>query len=941
MHKTRFSPRHLRCFAKSLCLAFGLISAPFHAIAANDVKAGQYYEDALTRYEKNDIRGAILQLKNALQIDKSILPAQVLLGKALLANGEVAAAEVAFNEAIRLGVNRAEVIVPLAQAMVAQGKQSKMLEQLKVDGLPSKTRFDLLIVRATAYADIGNDKEALKALEEARRTEPLDARGWTTEIPLRVRARQYREVALALEKAQALSPQSPEVIYQGGTILHIQGDLAGALAAYDKTLDLTPKNQEARISRAGLRLDLGRLDEARQDAEIVREQSPGEPRGAYLLAIIAEQQKDPGATKKWLTAVTSLIDPVPLDFIRYQPQLLMMNGLAHHGLGEPAKAKAYLENFQRVQPGTPLVKLLAQIKLSENNPKGAASLLEEYLKAQPKDAQAKSLLASAYIGQGLHQKAAQLMQEALQQQESPMLRTTLGISLLNAGDGKAGISELEAAFRKDPRQTQAGVTLATIYLKRGEHAKATAIAQALANQEPKNTSFLNLLGLSRAAARNMKEAREAFEKALAIDPDLAPTQLNLAQLEIKSREFESAEKRLLTLLKKNEKNPDILLVLSQLALASGREKDARQWLEKAADHEANRQTRAGLRLVTLHMQAGRIPEAVVVAKSLTLKTPEDITVLLTYAKVQLAAGDNQSARSALSDAARYAGYNPRSQTEIAALQLAAGDLAGAQYSTEKALSSQPDNFTALALATEIELRQGELDKAERRAKGIIEKFPKRGAGHMLLADVLRARKQNAAALESDRTALRIEPGTMPLIRVFNAQWQQNESTQAQKLAEDWLRKHPDDLVVHRALANGYARLGQLALARKAYEGLLKKNPDDTDALNNLANILLLQKDPSALAMAEKSYQADPSNPNAIDTLGWALFSQGQNDRALTLLRDARLRAPNNPEIRYHLAQVLAKTGRVAEAREEINGALRISTQFDQAEDAKRLLKQLQ
>ncbi len=70
----------------------------------------QVLRRCLIRYEKKDLDGAIIQLKNALQIDDSMLPVQMLLGKALLQNGEVAAAEVALLEALRLGVNRAEIV---------------------------------------------------------------------------------------------------------------------------------------------------------------------------------------------------------------------------------------------------------------------------------------------------------------------------------------------------------------------------------------------------------------------------------------------------------------------------------------------------------------------------------------------------------------------------------------------------------------------------------------------------------------------------------------------------------------------------------------------------------------------------------------------------------------------------------------------------------------
>lgn len=116
---------------------------------AADAKASKYYEDALTRFEKQDATGAIIQLKNALQIDKNMLPVQMLLGKALLQNGDVVAAEVAFNEALRLGVNRAEVVVPLAQAYMAQGKQSQVLSQslFAVAGLPPDVQLQVCCSR--------------------------------------------------------------------------------------------------------------------------------------------------------------------------------------------------------------------------------------------------------------------------------------------------------------------------------------------------------------------------------------------------------------------------------------------------------------------------------------------------------------------------------------------------------------------------------------------------------------------------------------------------------------------------------------------------------------------------------------------------------------------------------------------------------------------------
>lgn len=61
---------------------------------------------------------------------------------------------------------------------------------------------------------------------------------------------------------------------------------------------------------------------------------------------------------------------------------------------------------------------------------------------------------------------------------------------------------------------------------------------------------------------------------------------------------------------------------------------------------------------------------------------------------------------------------------------------------------------------------------------------------------------------------------------------------------------------------------------------------------------------------------------------------------MPLLRDARLRAPQNPDIRYHLAAVLAGKGRKAEARSELEAALQGNHGFESEAQARQLLEAL-
>lgn len=936
-------PRRLRQHAASyLLLALVATLSPLPTSAQGNSKASQYYEDALTRYEKKDLKGAIIQLKNALQIDPTMLPVQLLLGKALMQNGEVIAAEVAFNEALKLGVNRAEVVVQLGEAMVAQGKHRDVLAQstFATAGLPAGVQQQMHLLRAAIHTDLGDSSAAMKAIEEARAIDRRNVNTWLAEVPVRIRARQLKEAATAAEAALALQPDSAEAWYQKGTVAHVRGGLRDAVAAYDRALQLDPAHVESRIARTGVALDQGRFDDARKDAAELLKHAPREPRGAYMRALLAERDGDAGAARTALKEVTDLLDPVPLNFIRFRPQLLMLNGVAHFSLNEGEKAKQYLEAFQIVYAGSPVSKLLAQIYLGDGNTAQAITVLETYLRTQPRDGQALTLLARAHMAGGRNAKASALMQEALKTRDDPAFRTALGLSLVGSGQTAGGIAELESVYKKNPRELQAAVALVQIYLQNNLGKKAVPVAEQLVKAQANNAVFHNLLGMAYGQAGNLAASRKALERSVALDASLRAAKLNLARLDIATKAHDAAVERLNALLQADPKYSEAMYEMAVVANQKGQPAEAQRWLEKAREAGARDEVRWDLALVDFHLRRGQAGPALDAAKSASSKKPDNVRVQMAYARAATAGGDTVAAKTALNSATRFADYDAPTQVEIATLQMAANNAAGASYSLEKALSSQPDFLPAQALMTDVELRQGEVAKAEKRARDIVAQHPKLAIGHSLLGDVAMARNQLPAAIDGYRRAHELQPGTDSLLRLFRAQALQDPQP-AVRLAEQWLKKYPRDLPVHKALADGHARAGSFQTAKAAYEAALGIQPGDPELLNNLANVQLQLKDPGAVKTAERALAQAPGNALVTDTLGWALFQNGQTERALQLLRDARLRRPDNPDIRYHLAVVLAKTGRTVEAREELTSALKLGpANFESANQARALLGSL-
>jgi cellulose synthase operon protein C len=511
--------------------------------------------------------------------------------------------------------------------------------------------------------------------------------------------------------------------------------------------------------------------------------------------------------------------------------------------------------------------------------------------------------------------------------------------MIRSGQGLKAIPELEAALKQNPGQTQAAMALVVLYLRTGQTAKAIALAEKITKQLPANAEFLNLLGLVKRQAGKPAEAKAAFEQAVKLDDKLASPRLNLARMEIADRAYDTATARLTAILKVDEKNIEAMAEMAKLSELRNQFPEAQRWLEKAVDSSNIKEARWPLALAEFHLRHGRPSPALEAAKVASSRAPEDLTVLMTLARMQLANKDTASAKSTLTTATRVADYNAPMQVQIALLELAANHPAGAAYSLEKALSGQPDFLPAQALMAETELRMENPTKAEKRARDILEKHPKLAIGHSLLGDIALKRGQVSEAIEDYRRAYQVEPSTDTLLRLYRNLTDLDENASLQ-LLEQWLTRHPKDVAVKRALAEGQARTGKLTAARKTYEAVLQATPNDAWALNNLANILFKLKDPGAIQVARQAVAKAPSSPQTIDTLGWLLYYQNNIDEALQYLRDARLRSPENAQVRYHLAKVLAETGRKAEAREELEAALKSGGHFEGVEDAKVLMKSL-
>ena len=141
---------------------------------------------------------------------------------------------------------------------------------------------------------------------------------------------------------------------------------------------------------------------------------------------------------------------------------------------------------------------------------------------------------------------------------------------------------------------------------------------------------------------------------------------------------------------------------------------------------------------------------------------------------------------------------------------------------------------------------------------------------------------------------------------------------------------PDDERIVRnsqfSLSNIYVQQGDMERGEEILEDVLKEDPDNTQANNDLGYLWADQNKnlKQAKGMIEKALEAEPENPAYLDSMGWVLYRLEEYEAAAGYLQKAT-EAENGEDstIYDHLGDCLQKLGREDEAAAAWKKALEI------------------
>jgi Flp pilus assembly protein TadD len=201
--------------------------------------------------------------------------------------------------------------------------------------------------------------------------------------------------------------------------------------------------------------------------------------------------------------------------------------------------------------------------------------------------------------------------------------------------------------------------------------------------------------------------------------------------------------------------------------------------------------------------------------------------------------------------------------------------------------------------------------------------------------------QYGPAEQSLKRALELDPHNFNTYALLSAiYFQQKAIDRAITELEAARKVNPKSVGARTALGILHEKKSEFKLAQQEYETALAIDPNSAVAANNLAWLYCQQGGDmdKAVELARRAKQALPKVPRVSDTLAWIYYKRQLYDSAIPLLREAVREQPKDAQIRFHLAASLLGVGKEAEAREELDAALKLDATLRKDEDYKRIFE---
>ena len=919
-------------FLAAAMLATGAVVGP--AIAdippASAIQNSNSVEKLLAEGQKavkaGNLRAALISFKNAVSAAPRDGNARMQLGTLLMRMGDPAGAERELRQARKDGVPEALILPPLFDVMLLRNENQLLLDQFPDPGLDSgrPAAADILKARAVAFQSLNKGPDALAAMDRSL-TLRNDWRGLLTRARL---SYQQGDVPSALKFAdQAIAKSdSPEAMISKTGMLLTMNKHAEALDLANQLLAKYPGDAQGRFARVEAYINLKRDAEAKAEVDALLVKYPTANLGLYYRALLLVRAGD--NKRAWGVAQN-----LPAEFRDTSPRIAIMVAEMAVRAGNADTGASILNRVLLKLPQMATARLrLGAIRMQQNNPEAALLALQPIQNSA--DPLVIELLSNVYLRLRRDQDALNAFKrlDAATKNRADVKRN-LGILEIRTGNADQGIRDLSQAAAKNPGDLSVIDPLINALVQRKKFSEALAIADRVGKDPAKRTAALIYRGGILFSQNNNAGAEAAFSAAVRNDPKNTAALFARGGMLMAVQRQDEALRDYRALLAIDGKNVPALLQVAQIAQQKGDDRTVRTSLNQAITAAPGNMT-PRFALINYLSAQRKFPEAQAATGEMLRVQPNNTDGLALLGRVQLAQKQNKEAVTTYRRLVSLMPTNAGPQVLLGNALSISGDRAGAGRALDTAAKLAPTSVEVKGAQINFQFNQGNTDAALGLARTFQTSNPGTPADLLLASTLDRARRRDEAIAVLNKS-VSDRPNAGVLLQLARLV-QTNDAARAGNLMSTWLAKNPGDGAVRLEHANFLMEQKNNPQAVAQYQAVLKQDPNNVVALNNLGWLLQTSDPKRALSLLTLAQKIAPNSPDITDTLGWVKLQQKDAAGALALLNKAHAAKPGDGEITYHLVVALDANGQRGAARQLLTTLLASGVKFQDLPAANKL-----
>lgn len=664
------------------------------ALAACDSaeeRVAEHYENGLELLEQGQPEKAVLEFRNALQIDEGFIPARMEFARVLLGQGDARGAFGNFQRVVELDPANAEAQIELARLLIGAGQFDKALTHADAAHKAAPNDPDALVVRAVAHYRLDHTDQAVADAEQVLVLRPGDPQAELLLVDEKMAAGDVDAASALVDKALADNAADLPLNLMKLRILSAQGDNAAVGAHLERLVGLHPDNVSLHQLLARWYAGENRPDDVEHELRSILELGPDDMAAAQNLVRFLLQTRGKEAARAEILAEIDAAKQRGADAFPFQAMLADFDTQ----LGQKDDARALLESViaDTTDPETAnKARLkLARLALSENDTDRAGEFVDKVLADDAKNAEALAMRAAIRAEKGDLDAAVIDLRAALNEnpENVALLRLAARVYELSGSPELAG-SSLASAVRLSNADPDIVFAYLAFLQKTGQGSTMEAVLRDAVDRRPDSSQLLSALGSVYVEKQDWGAAGRIAEQLRPLDADAAD-RLTAAVLIGRGRTEEAVA--LLDRVGQTADTGSMASTIVQVYVRSGQRTAARDFVDGLLAE--NPQNAEALRLDGALLQLdGEIDAARDAFGKAIAADPKNATGYLALAGLQRGAGDPQAAEATIAEGLAALPDNPLLLLDQADRLNRTGDYEGALAAFEKLFEMRPESVIA-------------------------------------------------------------------------------------------------------------------------------------------------------------------------------------------------------------------------------------------------------